>query len=652
MMKSQPSPEPSPAAAELATLLNRAMLRLSPQLRVTDIAKERKAVKYQPGRRYLVLAPKQWALLQEFGAGRTVPQVLTAAIEAQRCPSLREFYELVVKAVRAGILQTDITPPPPADPPTPWRLRVKGIFVRWTTVVFAVGAVVSLLLFPVRLPQNPAWLVLGWLTACAAVSLGWVLAAGVVRAAGGEAYHPRFVWKTAAPRFVADLDDALMGGSAVRQDAALARLAPLFLLTGLAAWQLQQLLMPLLIGVLLQLSPLWLSPLQELLAALYRDPQLATSFDFVFAQDRLFILWRRARHEMAGRKYLLACAGATIGWILVVFLGALAVLQVNAAELLQRFHAAGGWRYTALALLAGTGLVVAATAGAGGWIAFRHVRAWARERKERRLRPAAMLVSPETSAAWLGRTVLFRELAAEDLRALAAAVKPEEHKRGSYVVREGEPGERLYLVLAGRLEVRRDFAPGRSEPVAEMGEGEVFGEIALLQGGVRTRSVRCLEKSILLGLDKADFERLVLSKLSRTAVEDAVQKVGFLQQIELTRHWSQATLADFARRSKLKEYPENAVIIEEGDNNHWFFLVHRGELEVRRKKEMLRRLKLGDSFGEMSLISDGIATATVVVRSKAASCLVISGGDFLDFVTKDFAVGLGWEETRLRPVKR
>jgi CRP-like cAMP-binding protein len=260
-----------------------------------------------------------------------------------------------------------------------------------------------------------------------------------------------------------------------------------------------------------------------------------------------------------------------------------------------------------------------------------------------------VLVSPATIAEWLGRTVLFRELAAADLAAVAAAVKPEEHKRGSFVVKEGEPGERLYVVLSGRLEVRRDYAPGRSEPVAEMGEGGVFGEIALIRGGVRTRSVRALEKSVLLGLDKADFERLVLTKMTRAAVEDAVQKVSFLERLELSRHWSHATLSDFARRAKLKEYAEGAAVIQEGHNNHWFFLVHRGELAVWKGREEVRRLKSGDSFGEMSLLGDGVATATVKAASKEASCLMISGTDFLEFVTKDFVVGLGWDNVRVRP---
>lgn len=642
------SPETPPAAADYAPLLNQTALRLTSDLKTAELSPDRLAVKYITGRRTVVMTPNQWSLLQRFMSGQTVTQVLCAAIAAQRCPSLRDFYELVVKASHAGILQAPAMALPPPVPPAKWP-RLNGTFVRWLTLLFAIGAAAALFWRRVQLLPDPLWLVLGWLASLAALSLGWMLAAAVVRAAGCEVYRPRLAWKTLAPRFVADLDDVVMAGRAARINTALARLAPTFLFTGLAAWQMPELLVPLLATILLQLSPLWRSPLQDILAAFYRDPQLSTSYDLVLVRDRLFSMFGQARKHMADRKFLLACTLATVVWLGVVFLGGCVLLQTNASELWQKFNASGGARYTALGLLVTVGLAVATSLGLVLWSFIRHVRAWARENAERRLRPATVLVSPETIAEWLGKTVLFRDLGAEDLKAIAAAVKPELHKRGSFIVKEGDPGEKLYIVLSGRVEVRRDYAKGRSEPVAEMGDGAVFGEIALIRGGPRTRSVRALEKSVLLGLDKADFERLVLTKMTRAAVEDAVQKVGFLEQLELTRNWSHATLAAFARRAKLHEHPEGTTIIEEGNNNHWFYIVRRGEFAVIKNREEVRRLEVGDSFGEMSLLGDGIATATVKVVGKDASCLAISGADFLDFVTKDFVVGLGWDSTRKGP---
>lgn len=643
---SNPSLEQTPAPVDVAALLNQATLRLSPDVRVVKLASDRLFVKYQPGGGRLVLTPRQWDQLQEFRSGQTVPQVLCTLIAAQHTPTLRDFYELAVKAVQTGVLLTEWQPAPPEVAPAKWPLRLDGTVARWLTGLSLVAAIVSLVMHPPHLPGNPLWLVLGWLAACVAANLGTVLAVSVVRAAGGDVYRLRFDWKHPVPRLRADLGDALMGGRDGEVDAALARLAPHFILLAAAAWWAPGLLLPLSIGVLVTLSPLWRSPMQDLLGALYRDLRLTTEYDFVLARDQLFQLLTRARQQLEDRKYLGVCAGVTVVWLALAFLAGCVLLQANAGDLIERLRSANGVRTTALVVLGIGGALVLGAAGFAGWIAFNHLRAWWRERAERRLRPAAVLVSPETIAEWLGRTVLFRDLPPGDLAAVAAAVKPEEHKRGSYVVREGEAGDRLYVVLSGRLEVRRDYAPGRSEPVAEMGEGDVFGEIALLQGGPRTRSIRSLGRSVLLALDKADFERLVLSKLSRQAVEDAVQKVGFLRHTELTRNWSQAIMAAFARRCRFQEMPEGTVVLAEGKANHWFFLVHRGELSVQTRGRELRRLKMGDSFGELSLLGDGIATANVVVTSKVASLLVISGREFLEFVAQDFVVGLGWEGTR------
>ena len=627
-------------------LLNQAVLQLSPEVRVAKLSTERLALKYQPGRRYLIVTPHQWTMLQEFKTGRTVTDVLCGLIGSERSPSLRELYELVVKAAQAGILQTGAWPAPEVEEPVNWRLRVKGAVMPWLGGLALVAAVISVILRPAQLPDQSWWLLLGWVAVCVAASLGTVLAAGVVRAAGGDVYRLHFDWKTPVPRLAAKLSDALMGGRTVEAQVALARITPHFVLVAVVAWWAPDLMLPVLGGALLALSPLWRSPLLDLLVSQYREPQLATAYDVVLARDRLFQLLTRARQHFADRRFYLAGAIATLVWLGLVFLTGSALLRLSPVKSAQKLQAAGSTQLMAQAIYVAGGALILGVVGFIAWVSFSRLRVRWCARTERQLRPAAVLMSPQTIAEWLGRSILFRELPAEDLAAVAAAVKPEEHKRGGFVVREGEAGERLYIVLSGRLEVRRDYAPGRSEPVAEMEEGDVFGEIALLLGGPRTRSVRSLGRSVLLALDKADFERLVLTKLSRQAVADAVQKVGFLQHAELTRNWSHATMAAFARRSKMLEVPEGTLILEQGKANHHFFLVQRGELSVRVGDKEVRRLKSGDSFGELSLLGNGLATANVIVASKVASVIEIAALDFLEFISKDFVVGLGWEDTR------
>jgi len=641
-----------PTTAELGALLNQSVLHLSPDVRVFRLATERLALKYQPGRRYLIVTPQQWNTLQEFKGGHKVTDVLCNLISTQKSPSLRDLYELVVKATSAGILQSAAWPVPAAEAPVKWPVRINGLVMRWVAGIALLAAIVSLFLRPSRLPQEPLWLFLGWLASCAAATLGSLLAAGVVKSGGGDVYRIKFIWKSLLPHLRAGLSDALMGGRAVEANAALARLAPHFIGLAVVAWWVPHLVLPVLAGTLLALSPLWPSPVLDLLGALYRQPHLATASGFVLPRDRLFRLLTLARQQIEDRKFLLMCAGATVVWLALVAVIGVVLLNLHAGSLIERFRASGAANYTILTVLGLCGVLVVGAVGFALWSAISHLRARWREQAERQIKPAAVLVSPATIAEWLGKSVLFRELPKEDIAAVAAVVQPEEHQRGGFVVREGEAGDHLYIVLSGRLEVRRDYAPGRSEPVAGVEVGDIFGEIALLHSIPRTRSVRALSQSILLALHKADFERLVLSKISRQVVADAVQKVSFLQRAELTRNWSHATMSAFARRSKILEAPENALILEEGKANHCFYLVHRGEVAVRVKDRELRRLKTGDSFGELSLLGNGIATANVMVATKSASVLEISARDFLDFISQDFMVGLGWEESRKKRKER
>ncbi len=642
----------APAGSDPTALLNSANLRLAAGTRDVPLREDRVAVRHDASRTQIVVTPAQWRILANFQGGATVPKVLCRLIEAQCCPPLREYYELILKASRAGLLLTDGQAEKAEVKPVAWPVKLKGRFVRWPAVVFVLAAIGAVAWRKLPLPEQPLWLALGWLAFCAAASLGAMLAAGVTRGAGQQVHRARFKWQTLFPRYEVDTDDAALAGRTGEADVALARAAVPALVFALVAWKEPRLMAGMAAGLLWQWSPLWRSSLQELLAAWLRDPQLATRYDLALARNRLFALLGAARNQIDDGKYLGACAVATVAWLGAVFLAGCALWQANAADLLHRFNAAGGWRYTALGLL---GVVVLAVLGGAGlllWMALSHIRAWLRERAERRLVPQAALMSDESRAEWLGKTALFREMDPASLLALAQAAKPEEFARGSFVVKEGEQGDRLYIIVSGRVEVRRDFAKDRSEPVAEMGEGEVFGEIALLHGGLRTRSIRTLQKSVLLSLDKAAFDRLVLAKMTRAAVENAVQRVGFLQSCDMTRHWSHATRVDFGKASQMRECKEGDVLVQEGEPNHWFFLIYRGEVSVRQKDKELRVLKQGETFGELSLIGDGRGTASVVVKSPTASFLLVQGRDFLGFITRDFSVGLAWDESRKRPRKR
>jgi len=100
----------------------------------------------------------------------------------------------------------------------------------------------------------------------------------------------------------------------------------------------------------------------------------------------------------------------------------------------------------------------------------------------------------------------FRNLPAAALDAVASQLQPERHVRGEVVFREGEPGETMYLVVAGQVEV---LAGADQSPLAALGPGSFVGELALLLGEPRSATLRVVADTMLWSLHRRDLEILL-----------------------------------------------------------------------------------------------------------------------------------------------
>jgi CRP-like cAMP-binding protein len=87
---------------------------------------------------------------------------------------------------------------------------------------------------------------------------------------------------------------------------------------------------------------------------------------------------------------------------------------------------------------------------------------------------------------------------------------------GQLLFRQGEAGDGLHVVAAGAVGVYVRLPAGREVEVAQLGAGEVIGEMALVDGGMRAATVRALEPTSTLFLGRAEFLALV-SRLDPTA---------------------------------------------------------------------------------------------------------------------------------------
>lgn len=118
--------------------------------------------------------------------------------------------------------------------------------------------------------------------------------------------------------------------------------------------------------------------------------------------------------------------------------------------------------------------------------------------------------SAEATRRLLRRSVIFEHLEDEELDRIGEVARARHAAAGETLLRQGDPGRQVLFVLTGRVEVEMRSPQGRSVRVNSMGPGEIFGELAVIDGGARSATVTAIEPSELLSIDQAEFLPLLV----------------------------------------------------------------------------------------------------------------------------------------------
>lgn len=113
---------------------------------------------------------------------------------------------------------------------------------------------------------------------------------------------------------------------------------------------------------------------------------------------------------------------------------------------------------------------------------------------------------------------LFRGLPAEVLERIAGLAVQRSFRGGEIVFSQGDPGDALYAVVAGKIRISAGAADGREISLNIMEPGDTFGEIALLDGGTRTATATASIPTELVSIRRDHFTAL-LEREPRVALE-------------------------------------------------------------------------------------------------------------------------------------
>ncbi|MCP4668600.1 MAG: cyclic nucleotide-binding domain-containing protein [Deltaproteobacteria bacterium] len=140
-----------------------------------------------------------------------------------------------------------------------------------------------------------------------------------------------------------------------------------------------------------------------------------------------------------------------------------------------------------------------------------HIREMAKHYSDAALRENAMetKISITDKILHLRNINIFEGLSVGELAAVASVTEEVVFPTGDVVIKEGEHGETMYLIIEGEVSVIKAQGTDKEIELDRIGAGDYFGEMALFEGQVRSATVRTLEESRLLVLHKQEFTEIV-----------------------------------------------------------------------------------------------------------------------------------------------
>jgi CRP-like cAMP-binding protein len=216
---------------------------------------------------------------------------------------------------------------------------------------------------------------------------------------------------------------------------------------------------------------------------------------------------------------------------------------------------------------------------------------------------------------------LFDDLPQDAFVALVNRLGYHRHDAGHLIIREGEPGRSFFIIVEGKVRVYKAGADGKEITLAHLGEGAFFGEMAMLSGAPRTANVVSEEETEILEVtdtvlrDLATKYPQVVNSLKNFYRQRLLNNVMAISP--LFKDFDTAQRKSLVEKFRMRQAAPGEKVIAEGKSTDGLYVVLHGVVDVTVEQRQVARLKEGEIFGEMSLLSRDPASATVTAQSNA-----------------------------------
>jgi CRP-like cAMP-binding protein len=628
---------------DLQLLFTAERLQLNPRLSKGADSNGRFTIKTLDTGGYLTVDRLQLGALLAFNKPTTVPEALRTLIVERKCPALRDFYELVLKAQRTGVLQTGPSPVT-QQVPLMWKFGIPPKVSRWLGVVSIVSGLLALAIRPPHLPDPGAMnyfmaFVIGYVSSAIAVSLGNVLGVSALHSAGGDGLHPRVGWPWLFPHFSVSLKDSLLAEGSAQLSIHLVRLAPIGLLvTLLCLIRPQVSLLPAIVFSIM-VRPCFGGAINKAIHAGFGKPVLDTSHNLIFPAN---MSWGGLQHS-ARMHFDPPVIATRMVWAALWIAGVTKLIVCSWGWSVSGLFL--DWHFwTNFVVVLAIAVIVPASVIAYASIMetvrrpIREAQRQWRNRQQRRL-AVDQPVTMKTISSILVVSPLCQRMQIDRRRAIEDKLTVVTFRQGTILSDFSQPATDIHLIVSGAVDVQRRTSKGRPEKAWQAIEGDLVGAEELVEPHPLGWRLVARSPVIALRIPREVFQKEIMDRLGQATVLALTHHVPFLRNNQLCRHWHPQAINRFATITRVASFPSGGYVLSEDHDSQGLFFIYEGEALVERHKRRVSRLGIGGFIGEIGLLQNSAATASVVADGPL-TCLTIDKTYFFRFLTQNYEVAL------------
>ncbi|XP_035291843.1 cGMP-dependent protein kinase 2 isoform X1 [Anguilla anguilla] len=225
----------------------------------------------------------------------------------------------------------------------------------------------------------------------------------------------------------------------------------------------------------------------------------------------------------------------------------------------------------------------------------------------------------------LYKNQFLKRLEPQQIKDIVECMYERSFQKGDYVIKQGEPGNHLFVLADGQLDVFQ-----QSKLLTTIAVWTAFGELAILYNCTRTASVRAVSPVKTWALDREVFQNI----MRVTAETRHEQYRSFLRSVSLLARLPEDKLNKIVDCLEMEYYDKGDYVIREGEEGSTFYIIAKGKIKVTQSTEgheepqTIKTLRKGDYFGEKALISDDVRSANIIADEDDVECLVIDRETF------------------------